>query len=296
MRELETQGLRQKVIADMFGLAQRSFQKKVNRLSESATDTGRSLWEALLLYLQERELVTRAEVFRRFRHDDEAMVRGVLGDLVDTGLVFKTGRGHGVAYRAATDADLGLLSRAEQREGAVALTWITVYRGGPVSLASLAALLPIDEDVLESILEELMADHRVERESTDEGVTYRCSRFVLPIGSNTGWEAAVYDHYQALVQTLVTRLRDDAGPDDGAFDVGGSTYSFDVWPDHPEGERVSHLLSEVRDIAAELRRAVIDFNETHDRPDAYSKVTFYVGQTVTSELTSLSCAVDGEHQ
>jgi hypothetical protein len=37
--------------------------------------------------------VSRADVLRRFRNDDEDTVKGVLTDLVDTGLVYRTGRG-----------------------------------------------------------------------------------------------------------------------------------------------------------------------------------------------------------
>jgi len=46
-RELEAQGLNQKVSADMFGMALRSYQRKVQRLGESSTVCGRSLWEAV---------------------------------------------------------------------------------------------------------------------------------------------------------------------------------------------------------------------------------------------------------
>jgi hypothetical protein len=59
-RELERQGVAQKVIADMFGLALRSYQQKVQRLSESDTEHGRSLWEAVHDFLQERQVTARA--------------------------------------------------------------------------------------------------------------------------------------------------------------------------------------------------------------------------------------------
>jgi predicted acetyltransferase len=52
VRELERQGIGQKVIADMFGLALRSYQQKVQRLSESATDRGLTLWEAVHAHIQ----------------------------------------------------------------------------------------------------------------------------------------------------------------------------------------------------------------------------------------------------
>ena len=44
VRELESQGVGKKVIADMFGLALRSYRQKVQRLSESVTQRGVTLW------------------------------------------------------------------------------------------------------------------------------------------------------------------------------------------------------------------------------------------------------------
>ena len=44
IRELESQGVGKKVAADMFGLALRSYQLKVQRLQESASETGVTLW------------------------------------------------------------------------------------------------------------------------------------------------------------------------------------------------------------------------------------------------------------
>ena len=49
--ELEAHGIGRKVGADMFGLALRSYQRKIQRLSESATQRGRSLWEAVFDFL-----------------------------------------------------------------------------------------------------------------------------------------------------------------------------------------------------------------------------------------------------
>jgi hypothetical protein len=76
IRELKEQGLGNKVIADMFGLSLRTYHKKMARLSESSTDRGRSLWEALLAYVTDKGPVTRAEVLLRFQHDEDPTVRG----------------------------------------------------------------------------------------------------------------------------------------------------------------------------------------------------------------------------
>src|SRR6478735_1511711 len=88
-RELDQQGISRKVSADMFGMALRSYRRRVRQLSESSTERGHSLWEAVLSYLSRGELVTRDEVLKRFHRDDEALVKGVLNDLCETGLVLK---------------------------------------------------------------------------------------------------------------------------------------------------------------------------------------------------------------
>src|SRR5690606_6973640 len=73
-RELERQGVSRKVSADMFGLGLRTYRRKIQRLSESATERGRSLWEVVLEYVREHEKVTRGELLLRFSLDDEAQV------------------------------------------------------------------------------------------------------------------------------------------------------------------------------------------------------------------------------
>jgi hypothetical protein len=64
-RALEAEGVSRKVGADMFGMALRAYIRKVQRLEESTTDQGRSLWNAVYHFLQESGLVTRDEVVRR---------------------------------------------------------------------------------------------------------------------------------------------------------------------------------------------------------------------------------------
>jgi len=81
--ELNEQGVSRKVCADMFGMALRTYQRKIQRLSESSTEQGRSLWEAVLSYVDEAGIATRADVLRRFHRDDAELVRGVLHDLCE---------------------------------------------------------------------------------------------------------------------------------------------------------------------------------------------------------------------
>jgi hypothetical protein len=125
-RELEAQGVSRTVGADMFGMALRTYQRKTQRLRESVTMRGRSLWEAVLEYLQSEDVVTRSAVLMRFRQDDHTLVRGVLRDLTEGGFVFSSGSGEGTAYRAARAEELAKLREAEGASAFNALLWSIV--------------------------------------------------------------------------------------------------------------------------------------------------------------------------
>jgi hypothetical protein len=60
--EIEAQGVPRKVVADMFGLALRSYQRKMQRLTESATETQRTLWQAVLEHLTTQGSCTRQAI------------------------------------------------------------------------------------------------------------------------------------------------------------------------------------------------------------------------------------------
>jgi hypothetical protein len=103
---LNQQGVSNKVIADMFGMALRSYRQKVQRLAEAAPSAWTTLWTAVQAFLAEREWSTRDEVLRRFKHDDEISVRGILHDLVESGLVIRSGARGDTRYRAASGEEL----------------------------------------------------------------------------------------------------------------------------------------------------------------------------------------------
>ena len=138
--ELQSQGIGRKVSADMFGLALRSYQRKIQRLSESASHRGRSLWEAVYYYLNDHPTISRAEVLRRFHRDDDELVRGVLHDLTENNLVFRSGKGPSTMYRVATEEEIGQLGGKEEELGLDTFVWVMVYRSGPITRQDLADL------------------------------------------------------------------------------------------------------------------------------------------------------------
>ena len=277
VRELQNAGLGQKIIADMFGMALRTYHERVRRLSESATDRGRTLWEAVLGLLQEKGSLTRAAVLKRFRRDDPLVVRSVLNDLVDSGLVFRSGKGDRTMYRAAEPDQLA--HAADDEEIAASLVWVAVHRASPCTREELEQNLSLEGADLEAALLRLVETGRVRREECGDTVQYSSESCIIPYEADSGWEGAVLDHYQAVVTAITTKLHyaTRARSDDR---VGGSTYSYDVWPGHPLESEVHGLLSEVRSKASDLRARVDAENVRLPRSDHATRVTFYVGQTI----------------
>ncbi len=276
--ELNAQGVSRKVSADMFGLALRTYLRKIQRLRESSTDSGRSLWEAVLDYLGQGRLVTRAEVLQRFHRDDGDLVRGVLHDLSESGLLLRVGTGASTAYRAVTKDELETLATARDANGMDELVWAIVYREGPITRDALAKLVRRAD--VDTVTARLVATGRIREMDAGGARAFAADHFHVPVEASVGWEAAVFDHFQAVVKTIAARLRGDTA---GEHATGGSTYSFDVWPGHPLEGEVLGLLDRLREQTSALRTRVRAFNDAHGRPREYSHVTFYGGLSVVRD-------------
>lgn len=285
VRELKEQGLGNKVIADMFGLALRTYHNQINRLAESRTFQGRSLWEAVFSYLQERETVHRADVLARFGNDDEALVRGVLRDLVDSGLVLRSGRGDRTVFRAVRPEELVKDDAQRGAEARASMVVVAINRHGPINREKLAEVLPLPGLDLDQILRQLLTDERISVEESDGDRRYSCRHIYIPFGDTAGWEAAVFDHFQAMVTAVCSKLRSGATHASAGETVGGSTYHFDVWDGHPLQDEVLGFLKTTRRRARDLRERVEAYNADRDPPEADPKkrVVAYVGQTVLQE-------------
>lgn len=282
--ELDAQGVSRKVSADMFGMALRAYLRKIQRLRESRTDRGRSLWEAVLEFLRGRGIVARKEVLQRFRLDDEELVRGVLHDLTESGLVFRSGSGLATTYRAASGEEREQMG--ERVTDPDELVWLMIYRQGPLDREAIAKGSGLGETDLDDALRRLSASNRIRVEQRGPSETYVSSEFVIPLGQSLGWEAAVLDHFQAIVKTICCKLAVDS-PAVAADRIGGSTYTFDVWDGHPMADEVYGWLRAFRERAAELRARLETHNAEHGVPDEHVEVVVYGGQCVTSRTRSL---------
>jgi hypothetical protein len=282
-RELETQGVSRKVSADMFGMALRAYLRKIQRLSESSTEHGRSLWEAVYAFLRAQPtFVSRADVMRRFQRDDEVLMRGVLYDLTETGLVFQTGSGADALLRATTDEELGEMRRVKGAR-IDELLWAYIYHHGPVTRDELGRVDALRAEDVDGALGRLLTEGRIATEEHPAGTRLFAQRLVVPLGSELGWEAAVLDHFHAMVTTISRKL---AGGKSSAADEseGGSTYAYEVWPGHPLEEEVTAALARFRAAHSELRRRVRAHNDAlNEIPAGAYRVVIYGGQHVSRD-------------
>jgi hypothetical protein len=289
VRELESQGLGKKVIADMFGLALRSYRQKVQRLSESVTSRGVSLWGAVHAFLAERDSATRVEILTHFKHDEESTVRSILNDLVESGLVLRSGRGKDTRYRVATAEELeelGIAAEANSQQTNEALVWVHVCRAGPLSREQLAGLLPLSPLVVDDALAGLMLDERIRADTRPDGTYYATDHCLIPIGESAGWEAALIDHHRAVATALAAKVVSGRHSSALNDEVGGTTLSYDLWRGHPKEQEVRELLATTRKRVIELWDEVEAHNQAHPEEHTYT-VNFYCGQYVVEEEDGL---------
>jgi hypothetical protein len=277
-RELESQGLGRKVVADMFGMALRGYQKRVQRLQESATVRDRTLWEVVLSYAREHEHVTRRQLLARFSSDDEAAVAAVLHDLVTSGLLYASGSGAATLYRATAESALQALADEGALDSLSAMAHAMVYHHGSLSLAELTAKLSHDEGSVRKAVELALADGRLAESVAGE---LCAAELVIAVEAQKGWEAAVFDHYQALVSAIGAKLQAAGARSSRGDVIGGTTLTFDVSDDHPLKPEVLGLLARVRGDLNAVWDRVCAHNAEHPlSEDERIRVRFYFGQNV----------------
>jgi hypothetical protein len=273
-KELESQGVGKKVVADMFGLALRSYQLKMQRLTEQPKGQ-RSLWQKVYRQLRGGTRV-RHELYAALAPADTDDVAAVLHDLVESGLAFASGRGAATVFGLTSDTDRARLLDADRELSIVNLIWQMVATGRVESRADLDAL-GLDRERVEPAVAVLLSDGRV----TEHDGELSAETFFIPVGAVQGWEAAVSDHFRALATAVAAKLSPDPTRNDEQ--VGGATLRFTVHPDHPFEQEVYGLLARWREEMGTLWRQVAEHNKLHPPPENSPMVTFYFGQCVTAQ-------------
>lgn len=277
-REIEAQGVRRQVVADMFGMGLRSYQKKMRRLTESASVAERTLWQAVFDFV-EREQPTRERVLERFAFDGEREVAAVLKDLVRSGLVSVTGTGAGAVYAVTSEALRDKVQRRNDRDSIANLAWLLIFRGEVQTRADLATALGADGALAEAALRDLIESGRV----AERDGKLVSSNLVLPLGSDEGWEAAILDHFRIVAVAIASKVKAGFGGSKVDDRIGGSTFTFTVAPGHPFEREVYGLLRATRLSAQKLWDQVAAYNQDHPPdPETSIRVSFYVGQTLSS--------------
>jgi hypothetical protein len=276
--ELEGQGLSRKVVADMFGMALRSYQRRVQRLRESATVSGKTLWESVHEYLQVQGRATRRALFDHFPNDDPEAIGAVLNDLTQSGLVSRAGNGASTLFAVTADDDRKALAREGKLETAAALVWLELCRDRDAQPSELAARLGLDQELVTLSLSSLRDQGRV---SVDSLGRLSAAAMVIPVGAEAGWEAAVFDHFQAVATALTTKLRRGRTRSAKTDTTGGATLSYEISDDHPLAPRVLDLLQRTRSELNELWAEVETHNARVPIPEEkLRRVTVYFGQVV----------------
>jgi hypothetical protein len=274
-REIESQGIGRKVAADMFGLALRTYQRKVQRLTETESSRQRTLWEAVLAFIAEAP-ATRARLRERFRYEDEDDLGAVLNDLIASGLLMHSGRGEATVYATATPEERELVEGRHHLEAVTHMVWHHVFSVGPRSAQEVSSAMSISLEDAANAIAWLEREGRLGRW---EGEKYRALSFALGLDGVQGWEAAVFDHFSAMAQAIVRKVKLRRA--DGLDVVGGSTYTFNIYPGHPNYNRVMALLENTRREVRTLWQDTTDYNGAHPRGGGSKvKVRFYFGQDV----------------
>ncbi len=273
-REIEAQGVRKQVVADMFGMAMRSYQKKMARLTESASQRERSLWEAVFDFVAEHS-PTRARILERFAYDGEREVVAVLNDLVRSGIVFSTGSGDKTVFGATSSEVRRSVQHEHDQESLQNWIWLMVFRGEARHEGEVCDALRMDAELVHAAIEELVNSGRLRR---NHG-TLHASNVVVPLGTEQGWETAVLDHFRTVAVAIAQKVRGGFTPSKLDDRTGGSTFTFTIDENSPHGQVVLGLLAETRTRVQALWDEVAAHNQQHPPdPQTSLRITFYLGQ------------------
>lgn len=280
---LRTEGLTNHEIAAALDLSMAGFYRKLKDLREtySADDAGArrrmTLWEQLYELVLERsggdarQPVRYVTIEQAFPALTAERLGTILRYLVRYGHLSVTGHGATREYR--------LVEREPAGEATYHDAVVTLYRDGPLSLTDLATRLDTPEATCRAYIERLGSAGKLETlQTADEPALFRATGYHIEPEASEGYEAALYDHFQAVVRAICKKIRSKDHQARYADLQGGTTFSLDVEVDDPMYAEISGFLAETR-VKMERWLDYVTTNPPKTGQRAVT-VTIYTGQSV----------------
>ena len=111
------------------------------------------------------------------------------------------------------------------------------------------------------------------------GIRYAVEGFHIAFDADEGYEAALWDHFQAVSRTMCRKLR--IGQHQARLHdvIGGTTFTFDLPSDHPLHEELQGFLSRTRQ-QMDRWLAQVEALPPRAEEERWVRVTLYTGQMV----------------
>jgi hypothetical protein len=247
------------------------------RAAASASQQGKTLFEAILDFVESSRGCSRDVLLHRFRHDNEREVVGVVNDLVESGLLYSTGSGSSTLYGVTSEAERQQFTRRSDTQALASMVLGVVYRNPGITEKELLANSRVAAAELTAALDCLLSERRVELHADG----FRAPSFVISTDSAHGWEAAVFDHFQAVCTAIANKVQLRHRQSESSHLVGGSTLHFELSGAHPGLPKVMALLDQVRLLTDSVWDEIYRYNEQHPLSDAERvNLTLYFGQNI----------------
>jgi len=276
------------VIQSMLALPRSTYFDRLSRRSESGH--GVNLWLAILLQFQRRAPAPLSveELAQILPRVDEHSLRGILADLQKQELIAcATGGASNLAWErfAIVDAERVKTVIDCALEDISSMLLVAVYQNGPIGVSALAERLGLAVAEIEDGLLDLNDRGLIDVDRSNGAERWDCKGLDIAFENVEAWHAAVYDHVHAVVNAVIGKLRSEKTQACMEDEVGGSTFSYEVWPGHPHEKRVGALFKKVRAEGNQLLEELRVFEQSEAakaKPPAAQrrKVVFYCGQAV----------------
>ena len=146
-----------------------------------------------------------------------------------------------------------------------------------MTVGELAQRLRVSEETCREHIEAMRDNDVLEETQTRDGIPqFRALGYHIPVDMPQGFEAALWDHFSAVVRSMCQKIRlERFGAQSGEL-IGGTTYHFDVPRDSEEYREVTAFLGDTRKkFEALLARA-----EPYRGAEGNVRITAYAGQLV----------------